>query len=99
MNHYQPNYTAILPTHAGHVFADYDRASWEALHRDRYVLFARQPDTGHFGGTAFRAQYPELADWLAINPFEHGQPRLMTRDEWVAWTASYVGGLPQAWQP
>ncbi len=96
MNDYRPSYTAILPTQASYVFADHDRASWEALHRNRYVLFARQPDTGHFGGTYFRSQYPTPADWLATHPFEHGQPRLMTRGEWLAWTPSYVGGVPLA---
>jgi hypothetical protein len=94
MNSYRPTHTAILPDEAQFVWVDYDRAAWEDMQRRRYDMVAGLPD-GPYTGAGFRVDYPTAEAWLAVAPFEAGQPRLLTREEWLLWTPSYAGRPPK----
>jgi hypothetical protein len=89
MNAYRPTYSAVLPDEATHVFVDYDRPAWEAMQRGVYQRYLEMD--GPYGGKAFTDRFPTENDWLKVNPFEHGQPRILTRDEFLAETSSWAG--------
>lgn len=91
MNSYRPSYTAVIPAEASHVFVSYDRAAWEAMQRETYERFAARPDDEPNGGAEFRGRWPTVEAWLQITPFEHGQPRLMTRADFLASTPEWFG--------
>jgi len=86
MNSYTPTYSAILPDAASHVWVDYDRDAWAAMQTRKFELFSAMKDRPEFAEL-----YPTLDAWLGVSPFEAGQPRLLTRAEFLETTASYAG--------
>jgi hypothetical protein len=91
MHSYAPSYSAILPDVASHVWVDYDRAAWAAMQAAKFEAFSASPDTGPGGGAEFLKRYPTIDAWLAVSPFEPGQPRRLSREEFLEWTSGYLG--------
>lgn len=91
MHGYPTRYTAILPDEAEHVWVSYTPAAWEEMQRRRYDAFAARPDDQPYGGADFRDRFPTPEDWLKISPFEHGQPRQLTRAGFIAETSEWMG--------
>lgn len=91
MHGYQTRYTAVLPVEAEHVWVSYTPVTWEAMQRSRYDIFAARPDDQPYGGADFRERFPTYEDWLVASPFEHGQPRQLTRTEFLTETPEWMG--------
>lgn len=91
MRGYPVRYTAVLPPEAVFVWISYTPETWEAMQRAKYEHFASRPDDEPYGGADFRKQFPAIEDWLAVSPFEHGQPRRVTREEFLATTPEWMG--------
>ncbi|MEV4934385.1 hypothetical protein [Sphingobium sp. LSP13-1-1.1] len=87
MQAYQPTYWGAIPDGATHVWIDYDRAAWEAMARRRYELFSARDDEY---GADFRSRFPEPNAWVSTMEFEHGQPRMVTRQEFLQATPSFM---------
>ena len=91
MNGYLPTYSAVLPDDVEFVWVSYTPVTWEAMQRENYRRYAEVPDDKPYGGADFRERFPTVEGWLAITPFEHGQPRLVTREEYLAETPEWMG--------
>lgn len=88
MHGYPTFYSGVLPPEAEHVWITYDRPTWEAMQRSKFDRFS---NADHPYSDDFRSRYATVDDWLAITPFEHGQPRSITRAEYLAQTPEYAG--------
>ena len=87
MNGYPPSYWGAIPDAATHVWIDYDREAWAALARRRYELFSARDDEY---GADFRARYSSADAWAAVMEFEPGQPCMVTREEFLQQTPSFM---------
>ena len=88
MGAYRPSYWAMLPALASRVWVTYDRAAWLHMQREKWRNFSARTDEY---GADFRERYPLLANWEAVVPFEHGQPRQLSRAEFLASTPEWMG--------
>lgn len=88
MNEYHAVYQAILPTVASHVWVSHDQVSWAQMQTANYDRFSR-PDQPY--AKDFIDRYPRLADWHRVTPFEWGQPRQITREEYLKSTPEFYG--------
>lgn len=87
MGRYATIHTAVLPDTAEYVWVSYTPASWEAMQRRRFERFSDPAE----GRADFVERFPKVEDWLAISPFEYGQPRHLTREEFLAETPEWYG--------
>jgi hypothetical protein len=91
MHGYSTRYTAILPAGARFVWVSYTPASWEAQMRLSYERALSRPVPADWEGPTFAESYPTVEAYLAIRPFEGGQPRQITREEFLASTPEWMG--------
>ncbi len=88
MNSYRPTYLGSLPEKAEFVWVDYDRAAWADMLGRRWEQF-RDSD-GPYGGEAFLAQFPTAESFVSVEPYRPGEPRQLTRAEFLEATSSWV---------
>ena len=91
MGSYVPTYSAVLPDAAAYVFVDYDQVAWRAMVGRRYDHIKGSPKGDWFDPADFAERYPTADDFAVAMPFEQGQPRLITRAEFLAETSSWMG--------
>jgi hypothetical protein len=85
---FQREFTAIIPDRATHVWVSYDRAAWRQMLVARWERFSSPLHPAQWD---FAKRYPEVEAWLVANPFEPGQPRLITRAEFLSGTPEWMG--------
>jgi hypothetical protein len=91
MNRYLPRYSAVLPPEAQHVWVDYTSESWRDLTHKRWQRYLDLP-AGEFHDPAkFKEEFPTPESFEKVAPFEHGQPRSITRAEFLETTPSWHG--------
>jgi hypothetical protein len=90
MHGYPTGYFGVLPDKAEWVWVTHTPATWEAMQRSQDE---RHRALGGELGEDFRARFPTVDDWLAVTPFEHGQPHQLTRDEYLANTPEWAGRI------
>lgn len=95
MRGYTERYSAVLPVAAQYVWISYDRASWDDMLRERWQRFRDLPKGDWHDPAEFLERYPDADSFLSIDPFKHGQPRQMTRDEFLASTIEWMGKADQ----
>jgi hypothetical protein len=88
MHGYPTRYQAVIPAEAEYVWVSYDREVWTAMEARKFEAFTARTDKY---GEDFRDRFPNMDDWLAVTPFEHGQPRQMTRSEYLQSTSEWMG--------
>jgi hypothetical protein len=90
MNSYIPSYSAVLPDAAEFVWVSHTPETWLAMYCARWDLCAKD------GPFDIRVDHPDREAWAASVPFEHGQPRQLSRAEYLAatpeWMGRYAGG-------
>lgn len=90
MGDYTPSYMGMLPDRAGYVWVTHTPETWRAMYAAQFDRFAALQDEY---GRQFREQFPKLENWLAVVPFEHGQPHQLSRAEFLAGTPGWMGRL------
>jgi len=87
MNAYRPTYWGAIPDAATHVWIDYDQSSWaELMSRKFNVRHAADDEIS----ADFRDRFPTLEKWLTVVPFSAGQPKMVTREEFLASTSCFM---------
>lgn len=86
MGAYMPSHWGSLPDAATHVWIDYDPYSWEVMQR---INYERHSNGAHQGD--FLQRFATVDAWLSLSPFEYGQPRLLSREDYLTITPSWMG--------
>lgn len=86
MNAYMPGHWGSIPDAATHVWIDYDPDSWNVMQR---INYERHKQTAHLADLLDR--FPTVDAWVAAFPFEYGQPRLVSREDFLAITPTWMG--------
>ncbi len=89
MNAYRPVYCGSLPDEAEFVWVDYDRTAWSEMLARRWDRLAASDDPV-YGGVAFLKQFPNAQSFSSIEPYRAGEPRRLTRVEFLEQTSSWV---------
>jgi hypothetical protein len=91
MHGYPTSYSAVLPARATHVFVDYDREAWADMLRRRWQLMADHPKSEWHDPEEFKARFPTAESFLDVEPYRPGEPRLITREQFLETTVSWMG--------
>lgn len=91
MGKYVPSFWAMLPNLAGYVWVTYDRAAWADMARKRWERFKALPKGEYHDPAEFLTRYPDPESFVAIIEFEYGQPRQLSREEFLATTPEWMG--------
>jgi hypothetical protein len=91
MHGYRTDYSAVLPARAQHVFVDYDREAWAAMLRTRWQRMADHPKSEWHDPEQFKARFPTAESFLEVEPYRPGEPRLISREEFLEATSSWMG--------
>jgi hypothetical protein len=91
MHGYPTRYSAVLPAQATHVFVDYDREAWADMLRRRWQRMAEHPKSEWHDPEEFKARFPTAESFAAIDTYRPGEPRLITREQFLETTASWMG--------
>ncbi len=88
MQGYKTRYLSVLPAEAQYVWVTYDRIAWRAMQERNFEKYSAEDGVY---AVDFRDRFPTIDVWLAVSPFEFGQPRQMTRAEFLAETPEFFG--------
>lgn len=91
MGAYRPIYSAVLPDAASHVWVSHTPETWRTAGVTAYTKERKRPIPEGWEGPSFAETFPTLDDFLIKRPFEHGKPRLITREEFIASTPEWMG--------
>lgn len=91
MRGYPTRYTAILPTEATHVWVDYTPESWREMTHKKWQRYLDLPAGEFHDPAAFKQEFPTPESFEKVSPFDRGQPRLITRAEFLETTSSWHG--------
>jgi hypothetical protein len=91
MHGYRTHYSAVIPARATHVFVDYDREAWADMLRRRWQLMADHPKSEWHDPEEFKARFPTAESFLDVEPYRPGEPRLITREQFLETTVSWMG--------
>lgn len=80
-----------LPERARFVWVSYTPATWEAQMRQNWETGRTRPVPDDWDGPTFIDHYPTAEALIEARPFEHGQPRQITREEFLASTPEWMG--------
>lgn len=91
MNSYRARYQAALPAEAEYVWVDASPEVWRGwLHR-RWERFKDSPKSEWHDPEKFLEQFPTPESFEEVEPFNGGQPRSITREEFLTETHSWMG--------
>lgn len=88
MRGYSTDYMSALPDLAEYVWVSHTPETWRQMQTRNFERYA--DDEGPYGGQGFLERFPDVDAWLAITPFEHGQPHQLTRAEFLASTPEWM---------
>lgn len=90
MHGYPTRYQAALPDEANYVWVSYSRDAWAEMQRGRYQAIL---DRGGDAADHLRERWPTIEGWIEAMVFEHGQPRHISRKEYLGGTDEWAGKL------
>lgn len=79
MRSYAALHTTRLPDRASHVWVDYTPETWRKAMTAQWERFKALPS-----GDAFLSRFPTADDYVAVCAMNPGEPRLVTRAEFMA---------------
>ena len=90
MHGYPTRYQAALPDEADYVWVSYSREAWAEMQRGRYQAIL---DRGGETADHMRQRWPTIEGWIEAMEFEHGQPRCISRADYLGQTDEWAGKL------
>lgn len=91
MRGYPTTYSSALPKRAEFVWVDLTPEAWVRTLHKRWKRFAEMPAGEWHDPAEFIDRFPTPESFEEVEPFEHGQPMQVTRDEFLASTISWMG--------